>query len=291
MSYRPIDWGFHSRFKYSDDEKLHPYSEHPHGETAATMTIRPLLLIQILVLGTLLAACSSPERASHRIPAPQTEPAAEQSPESEDRAHSADERGAGSRQRAAAQESGPSAAGPQSQEPDASGPTQPEGETAAVRTEDERVAILERKLEEDLRRYDEQIHEEFEKAQAERQAHEPATGDGLDPAPGLEEDGPAQGPNKDAGPVAKAESPQPEAGSDPEKREEHAQDRLGKGSHSVPLPADLPSGDDDDVVARQLREAALKEQDPVLREKLWDEYRAYKKQQASVNTPPSGAEY
>ena len=64
-----------------------------------------------------------------------------------------------------------------------------------------------------------------------------------------------------------------------------------RASHSVPLPADLPSGDDDDVVARQLREAALKEQDPVLREKLWDEYRAYKKQQASVNTPPSGAEY
>ena len=246
------------------------------------MTIRPLRLIQILVLGTLLAACSSPERASHRMPAPQAEPAAEHPSEHEDRAHSAHEQDAGSRQRAAAQES---------QEPDASGPAQAEGETAAARTEDERVAILDRKLEEDLRRYDEKIHEEFEKAQAERQAHEPAAGDGLDAAAGLEEDGPAQGPNRDAGPVAKAESPQPEAGSDPEKREEHAQDRLGKGSHSVPLPADLPSGDDDDVVARQLREAALKEQDPVLREKLWDEYRAYKKQQASVNTPPSGAEY
>ena len=245
------------------------------------MTIRPLRLIQILILGTLLAACSSPERASHRMPAPQTEPAAEHPTESEDRAHSAAEQGAESRQSAAAQES----------EPDASGPTQPEGESAAARTEDERVAILDRELEEGLREYDERIHEEFEKAQAERQAHEPASGDGPDPAPGLEEDGPAQGPNEDAGPVAKAEPPQPETGADPENREERAQDRLGKGTHSVPLPADLPSGDDDDVVARQLREAALKEQDPVLREKLWDEYRAYKKQQASVNTPPSGAEY
>jgi hypothetical protein len=35
-------------------------------------------------------------------------------------------------------------------------------------------------------------------------------------------------------------------------------------------------GSDDDVVARQLREAAEREQDPVMKEKLWDEYRKYK---------------
>ena len=45
---------------------------------------------------------------------------------------------------------------------------------------------------------------------------------------------------------------------------------------SIP-PSDIPSGSDDDVVARQLREAALKEPDAELREKLWDEYRKYKK--------------
>lgn len=38
-------------------------------------------------------------------------------------------------------------------------------------------------------------------------------------------------------------------------------------------------GTDDDVLARQLREAAEKEQDPVLREKLWSEYRKYKESQ------------
>jgi hypothetical protein len=43
-----------------------------------------------------------------------------------------------------------------------------------------------------------------------------------------------------------------------------------------PAPADIPSGDDDDVVARQLREAAEREADPAVREKLWDEYRKYK---------------
>lgn len=42
------------------------------------------------------------------------------------------------------------------------------------------------------------------------------------------------------------------------------------------VPPDVGDGRDDDIVARQLREAAMKEEDPELREKLWDEYRAYK---------------
>lgn len=41
-------------------------------------------------------------------------------------------------------------------------------------------------------------------------------------------------------------------------------------------PADIPDGNDDDVVARQLREAAMTEPDARLREKLWEEYRKYK---------------
>ncbi|MCP3866673.1 MAG: hypothetical protein GY703_00960 [Gammaproteobacteria bacterium] len=41
-------------------------------------------------------------------------------------------------------------------------------------------------------------------------------------------------------------------------------------------PADIPDGSDDDVVARQLREAAQKERDPKLQAKLWEEYRRYK---------------
>jgi hypothetical protein len=42
------------------------------------------------------------------------------------------------------------------------------------------------------------------------------------------------------------------------------------------VPRDIPAGDDDDVVARQLREAAEKETSPELKEKLWEEYRRYK---------------
>lgn len=43
------------------------------------------------------------------------------------------------------------------------------------------------------------------------------------------------------------------------------------------IPEGIPDGSDDDIVARQIREAAMNETDPVLREKLWREYINYKK--------------
>lgn len=51
---------------------------------------------------------------------------------------------------------------------------------------------------------------------------------------------------------------------------------IGRGGSRSGAPADVPDGRDDDVVARQLREAAESEKDPALRERLWDEYRRYK---------------
>ena len=44
----------------------------------------------------------------------------------------------------------------------------------------------------------------------------------------------------------------------------------------APIPEDIPSPQGDDIVAKQLREAAAAEQDPALREKLWAEYKRYK---------------
>jgi hypothetical protein len=41
-------------------------------------------------------------------------------------------------------------------------------------------------------------------------------------------------------------------------------------------PDDVATMVDDDIIARQLREAALAEEDPALRERLWEEYRKYK---------------
>ncbi len=51
---------------------------------------------------------------------------------------------------------------------------------------------------------------------------------------------------------------------------------IPQNTAKYPPPGDIPSGSDDDVVARQLREAAMREPDPALREKLWQEYRKYK---------------
>ena len=51
---------------------------------------------------------------------------------------------------------------------------------------------------------------------------------------------------------------------------------IPKNTPKYPPPEDIPDGNDDDVVARQLREAAMREPDPAVREKLWDEYRKYK---------------
>lgn len=49
----------------------------------------------------------------------------------------------------------------------------------------------------------------------------------------------------------------------------------GEAAGTYPIPEDIPGTRDDDVVARQIREAAMREPDPELRERLWDEYRRY----------------
>ncbi len=60
-----------------------------------------------------------------------------------------------------------------------------------------------------------------------------------------------------------------------------AQNKQAKGTASgeagPPGDDDNINTQDDDIVARQLREAAEKETDPELKEKLWKEYRDYKK--------------
>ena len=64
-----------------------------------------------------------------------------------------------------------------------------------------------------------------------------------------------------------------------------AQTARGRANNRPPPPkrgdddvaTELPDAKDDDIIARQLREAAMQETDPVLKEKLWDEYRRYKK--------------
>ncbi len=72
-----------------------------------------------------------------------------------------------------------------------------------------------------------------------------------------------------------------QSGTQSEEGERHASGGTGTPSgapsaHKTTAPQDIPDGRNDDVIARQLREAAEKETDPELRKKLWDEYRRYK---------------
>ena len=68
--------------------------------------------------------------------------------------------------------------------------------------------------------------------------------------------------------------------------EERAGGKDGGVSESREVPADVGDGEDDDIVARQIREAAERERDPALREKLWEEYRRYKKSRRGTAGSP-----
>lgn len=54
------------------------------------------------------------------------------------------------------------------------------------------------------------------------------------------------------------------------------EDQIASNQVNPAIPEDIPSPQGDDIVAQQLREAAISESDPDLKEKLWDEYRRYK---------------
>jgi hypothetical protein len=45
---------------------------------------------------------------------------------------------------------------------------------------------------------------------------------------------------------------------------------------ALTTPAGVGDGSDDDTLAAQLRELAMNEPDPVLRERYWEEYRKHK---------------
>ena len=87
------------------------------------------------------------------------------------------------------------------------------------------------------------------------------TGKPDDPEAGGETAGPANGGSTGAGRGGASTT----AGKPGEKN--------GKGGRAITR----PGAEDDDIVARQLREAAEAETDPVLKEKLWKEYDDYKK--------------
>jgi len=81
--------------------------------------------------------------------------------------------------------------------------------------------------------------------------------------------------------------PNPSSGPSGDNKDESAQQRGGPlaqrripnvpapPSRTGEIPDDIPDAKDEDIIARQLREAAMQEEDPDLKDKLWDEYRRY----------------
>ncbi|MBT3531975.1 MAG: hypothetical protein HOF74_13810 [Gammaproteobacteria bacterium] len=130
-------------------------------------------------------------------------------------------------------------------------------------TAEERAAVLDDRLRRGYETFDGFILGERERAQAESNAAgSAAPGGDAGGGSGSSSSQPQTMPESGATSGAVVAS-SPQSGRPPESEE------------SFPPPEDIPSGRDDDVVARQLREAAMSEPDPVLREALWEEYRNY----------------
>jgi hypothetical protein len=159
----------------------------------------------------------------------------------------------------------------------ASGGTQLPGQAS---TAGERGAAIQRRLDQSLAEFDQMLLEEQELLEdqaghrgAEGSSSAGDTGSAHGAGEGSEKPGSAQ----EAGPSTPPEQPEP--GSDVRSGPSSGPSMPGTGRTAPP--PDIPDGSDDDIIARQLREAAEKETDPELRKKLWDEYRKYKKSQTS----------
>ena len=139
-------------------------------------------------------------------------------------------------------------------------------------TTGERVAVLDARLERSTGQFDDLILQE--RAVIRRTAQSRPAPPGAGHGPGLETGGSTAG-REDYGIMPGGSGTGGSGGSS-------AGGNVARGAgvpaqaRVYPVPDDIPDGDDDDVVAAQLREAAMREADPQLREKLWDEYRKYK---------------
>lgn len=137
--------------------------------------------------------------------------------------------------------------------------------TARARTGDEHTGALQQELQRKLAEFDALMRKAQENAAKDRAAGAGSPESGTRGQGGLLEAPPTTG----AGGAANAASG---LGNTPDKS---GSTSSGETYRSGAARA-TPDGSDDDIVARQLREAANRETDPVLREKLWEEYRKYK---------------
>ncbi len=214
---------------------------------------------------------SAPAQGS-QAPKPENKPPSDSDKAAENKAPSGTE---GATEKPAAKPPGPE--GPPLAATD---PPIPEG----ARTSAEKEAELDRKLEASLAEFDELMKEDRERIDRRRATAPPAGGasggsggSGAFGGGGLDGEGEAGGEGDTGGEGEAAASQAGSAGEgDSGSSPGGAIGDSGTRGTEAPVPANIPDGDDDDIVARQLREAAMAEKDPELRERLWQEYRDYK---------------
>jgi hypothetical protein len=151
----------------------------------------------------------------------------------------------------------------------------------AEQTRGEQVAALDAELNAGLGEYDERLLREQERVKAATPLPDEITGGGSgqggdaggDDGAGEEGADAEAGSDTSGSDAGAAGGEQPPAGSTTSRG---AGAGGGAQQSGTGTPPDIPDGSDDDVVARQLREAAEKETDPELKKKLWEEYRKYK---------------
>ena len=173
---------------------------------------------------------------------------------------------AGSQTTAAGDPTGSSGSPPAGQGTRAGGGMASNTGTQGPLTSAERVAILDRQLEESTRDFDGIIYDEEQRQREADRARTTQTSESS-----AQTDGTAAEESTFGGSVASTGSGSMGGGIGGNRDNAPPTDGA-----KYPPPGDIPAGNDDDVVARQLREAAMREADPEVREKLWNEYRKYK---------------
>ena len=159
----------------------------------------------------------------------------------------------------------------------------------AEQTLDEQLAALDAELMSGLGDFDEMLLREQDRVRAKAPMSDAGGagggGDGSGDGPG---DGSGKGSGEgDAGAAEGSEGASADSGEGTEASRgtgganagmggRESGPRTQRGGQRRGVPGNIPNGDDDDVVARQLREAAEKETSPELKAKLWEEYRKYK---------------
>jgi hypothetical protein len=186
-------------------------------------------------------------------------------------------------------------ASPTTQKP-APDPSEPKRDFKIPEEEADRVAALDRRLKESLASFDEMLLKEMDKIRA--ASGEKMRGlarEAAAAAKGIKEAGESSSEKSDSG-DEKRQGEKGSQGENAERAQGTSKDKdsevQGAQTGTEDRPSGSPSGkddstrltgrpdssaQDDDIVARQLREAAEKETDPVLKEKLWKEYEEYKK--------------